>query len=246
MADVIAFGAHPDDVEIGCGGTVALLAAQGRSVVIVDFTRGESGTRGTPDEREKEAAEAARLLGAQARLNLGLPVGFLPFREPKSGVAARELAVAKVVELIRELRPTLLLANFPSDAHPDHVIVGEVVKQARYLAGLAKWAPSGAKNATPRHRPGLVLQYFEHEQHAPSLVVDVSAVYGKKLAAIRAHRSQLHDPTRKEPETALTRPDFLERRMARDRFFGAQVGVDYAEPFFVIGPPKITDPMTLL
>jgi len=241
MADVLAFGAHPDDVEIGCGGTVALLASRGLAVVIVDFTRGELGTRGTPAERAAEAAAAAQVLGASARLNLGLPDGFLPFCDPESGASARELAVARVVALLREHRPRLLLANYPSDAHPDHVIVGETVKQARYLAGLAKWR-AGAL----RHRPDLVLQYFEHEQHAPSLVVDVSAVYETKVAAIRCHRSQLHDPARNEPQTALSRPDFLERRAARDRFFGAQAGVDYAEPFFTIGPPRIVDPMSLV
>src|SRR5262245_21995292 len=123
MADVLALGAHPDDVEIGCGGTVALLASQGRSIVIADFTRGELGTRGTPDERGREAAAAAKVLGATARVNLELPDGQLPFTDPKSGRPTRELAVEKVVDLIREHRPRLLLANFPSDAHPDHVVV---------------------------------------------------------------------------------------------------------------------------
>ena len=241
MADVLAFGAHPDDVEIGCGGTVALLAKLGRSVVVVDFTRGETGTRGTPDERAREAAEAAKVLGATARLNLELPDGLLPFADPKSGRPARDLAVERIVELIREHRPRLLLANYPSDQHPDHVVVGETVKQARYLAGLQKWKPG-----RPRHRPDLVLQYFEHEQHEPSFVVDVSAVYEKKLAAIRCYRSQLHDPKRQELETALSRPDFLVRREARDRHFGVQAGVTHAEPFFLIGPPKVADPFSLL
>ena len=130
MADVLAFGAHPDDVEIGCGGTVALLASQGRSVVIVDFTRGEMGTRGTPEERAREAKSAAKRLGAASRVNLELPDGLLPFTYAER--PTRDLAVERVVDLIRELRPRLLLANYPSDAHPDHVVVGEVVKQARY------------------------------------------------------------------------------------------------------------------
>jgi bacillithiol biosynthesis deacetylase BshB1 len=241
MADVLAFGAHPDDVEIGCGGTVALLAKQGRDVIVVDFTRGETGTRGTPDQRAAEAVEAARILGARTRVNLELPDGLLPFTDPKSGRPTRELAAERVVDLIREHRPRLLLANFPSDAHPDHVVVGEVVKQARYLAGLQKWRAGKA-----RHRPDLVLQYFEHEQHEPSLLVDVSAVYPQKLAAIRCFRSQLHDPKSQELDTALSRPDFLERREARDRFFGTVAGVTHAEPFFLIGPPKIADPFSLL
>jgi LmbE family N-acetylglucosaminyl deacetylase len=137
-----------------------------------------------------------------------------------------------------------VLANFPSDAHPDHVVVGEVVKQARYLAGLAKWRTSGAPQS--RHRPDLLLHYFEHEQHAPNLVVDVSAVHDRKVAAIRCYRSQLFDPSRKEQETALSRPDFVERRVVRDRFFGTQAGVAHAEPFWVLGPAKITDPFCLL
>jgi bacillithiol biosynthesis deacetylase BshB1 len=241
MADVVAFGAHPDDIEIGCGGTVALLAARGHDVVMVDFTRGETGTRGTPEERAREAAEAARVLGASARENLGLPDGRLPFSLAEGGRATREVAVELVVDVLRRLQPRLLLANYPSDAHPDHVVVGEVVKQARYLAGLAKWRPGA-----PRHRPALVLEYFEHEQHAPSLVVDTSTTHEKKLAAIRCYRSQLHDPARGGLETALSRPDFLERRSARDRFFGAQAGVAFAEPFHVIGTPKISDPFSLL
>ncbi len=261
MADVLAFGAHPDDLEIGCGGTLALLAKQGREVVMVDFTRGELGTRGTVDERRTEADAAAKVLGAAARINLDLRDGWLPFSltltvtplsvppphgapigEPMRTAATwRELAVAKVVDLIREHRPRLLLANFPSDAHPDHVVVGEVVKQARYLAGLQKFQPDRA-----RHRPDLLLHYFEHEQHPPTCVVDISSVIDLKLAAIRCHRSQLHDPARAEPQTALSRPDFLERRAARDRFFGGQAGVDWAEPFFTDGPPKIADPMSLL
>lgn len=241
MADVLAFGAHPDDVEIGCGGTVALLVSQGRDVVIADFTRGETGTRGTPEERAREAADAARTLGASARLNLGLPDGLLAARAPGADRPARDEAVELVVDLIREHRPRLLLASFASDAHPDHVVVGEVVKQARYLAGLHKWRPG-----RPRHRPDLVLHYFEHEQHAPSLVVDVSGVYERKLAAIRCHRSQLHDPSRREPETALSRPDFLERREARDRFFGTLAGVRHAEPFSCVGPPRVADPFALL
>ena len=241
MADVLAFGAHPDDVEIGCGATVALLAKQGREVAIVDFTRGETGTRGTPDERAAEAAAAAKTLGATCRVNLGLPDGRLPFTDRETGRSIRELAVELVVDLIREHRPRLLLANYPSDAHPDHVIVGEVVKQARYLAGLQKWRPSKS-----RHRPDVLLQYFEHEQHEPSLVVDVSAVYSRKLEAIRCYKSQLHDPARKELETALSRPDFMERRESRDRFFGGLAGVQHAEPFFLIGPPKVSDPFSLL
>lgn len=241
MADVLAFGAHPDDLEIGCGGTLALLAAQGREVVLVDFTRGEMGTRGTIEERRAEADEAAKLLGAKARLNLELADGFLPFRDPRHEVASRELAVRRVVELLRDHRPRLVLTNYPSDAHPDHVIVGETVKQARYLAGLRKWHPGGE-----RHRPELVLHYFEHETHAPSLVVDISSTFERKMAAIRCHRSQLHDPSRGEPQTVLSRPDFLDRRAARDRFFGVQAGVEHAEPFFVQGPPRITDPMSLL
>lgn len=253
MADVVAFGAHPDDVEIGCGGTVALLASQGREVVIVDFTRGETGTRGTPDERAREALSAAKVLGAAARENLDLPDGRLPFSMAASSALdgasrlVREVAVERVVEVLRRHRPRLLLANFPSDAHPDHVVVGEVVKQARYLAGLTKWQAPG--KTQPRHRPHLLLQYFEHEQHEPNLVVDVSAVHERKIAAIGCYRSQLHDPARSarhEQETALSRPDFIERRVARDRFFGTQVGVAHAEPFRVIGPPKITDPFCLL
>jgi bacillithiol biosynthesis deacetylase BshB1 len=250
MADVVAFGAHPDDIEIGCGGTIALLVAQGRKVVLVDFTRGETGTRGTPQERAAEAAEAARVLGAVERENLELPDGRLPFSMAASSAAdgasrlVREVAVEKVVEVLRRHRPRLVLANFPSDAHPDHVVGGEVVKQARYLAGLAKWQAPG--RAQPRHRPDLLLQYFEHEQHPPNVVVDVSSVHAKKLDAIRCYRSQLHDPRRNEPQTALSTPDFIERRAARDRHFGVLAGVKFAEPFFVVGTPKITDPFCLL
>lgn len=226
--DVLAVGAHPDDVEIGCGGTVARLARSGRTVGILDLTRGEMGTRGTPETRAREAQEAARILGAAFRESLDLGDG---------GLRTDRDAELLLATKIRELRPKVIL-NMPREArHPDHAKASRLVADAAFLAGLAALPIPGE-----RHRPDRVVCSMERYLFLPTFVVDVSDHWETKLAAIRAFGSQFEkDGPGSEPRTFISRPEFLEEIEARGRFFGGQVGVRYGEPFFSEIPPRVDD-----
>jgi len=229
--DVVAFGAHPDDIELGCGGTLAKLADAGRSVVFVDLTRGELGTRGTTDVREQEAREAARILGVVTRENLALPDGQL---------ALTADAKRKVVETIRRLRPRLVFVPYFRDRHPDHVHAGEIVYEGTFLAGLPRYVTGDAS-----YRPDKILYYMGWEEFSPTFIVDISEQFERKMEAIRAHTSQftLADPA--YPETRLTSPAteyLLRSRMAH---YGALIGKEYGEGFLIRGVLEVDDPLKL-
>jgi len=232
--DAIAIGAHPDDAELGAGGTLLRLAALGYTTGIVDMTRGELSTRGTPDERSGEAREAARVLGLAHRVTLDLGDGRLD-DTPE--------ARAALVDVLRRLRPKLLFTHHWDEPHPDHVATARLVRAAAYLAGLAKWQP---EPGLERHRPFAVAHFGVPKWTAPSFVVDVSDWADGKAAAIRCHRSQLHDPTRAEPDTAVSSAAFLERLDARDRYFGSLIGVRHGEAFFVKHALAVEDPIRML
>lgn len=227
--DVLAVGAHPDDVELGCGGTVAALAARGYSVGILDLTRGEMGTRGTPETRAEEAAEAARILGAAFRLTLDLGDG---------GLRTDRDAELAVLDTVRRSRPRLVLAMLPSDRHPDHVRAGRLVKDASFYAGLR-----ALETGVAAWRPQQVISFFAWYVEKPTFYVDVSDVHDTKLAAIRAYRSQFYDPDATGPETIIAAKGFLEAMVARTRAYGAQAGVAYAEAFVSSLPPRVDDPV---
>jgi bacillithiol biosynthesis deacetylase BshB1 len=234
MADVLAIGAHPDDVELTMGGLLLRLRDAGRSVAILDLTRGEGGTRGTPEIRAREAAEAAALLGAEARVVLDLGDGRL---------AATEEVRRAVVDAIRRFRPALVLAPRGADLHPDHAAAGEAVRSVRYVCGMPKWFPG----PHGPHRPRSFLYSMHHScDRPPSLVVDVTPVFERKMSLVRCFASQLHDPGSKEPRTSIASEDFLPRWEARHRWFGERIGVRYGEPFFHEGPVPVLDPVTLL
>ena len=229
--DVVAFGAHPDDIELGCGGTLAKLVEAGRSIVFVDLTRGELGTRGTTDVREQEAREAARILGAVARENLALPDGSL---------ALTVEAKYKVVEVIRRFRPRLVLLPYFRDRHPDHVHASEIVYEGTFLAGLPRYVTGEAS-----YRPEKILYYMGWEEFSPSFIVDISEQFERKMEAIRAYASQftLADPS--YPETRLTSPatgGLIRSRMAH---YGALIGKKYGEAFLVRGVLEVEDPLKL-
>jgi bacillithiol biosynthesis deacetylase BshB1 len=227
--DVLAVGAHPDDVELGCGGTLLALAARGYTFGILDLTRGEMGTRGTPETRAQEAAEAARILGARFRETLDLGDG---------GLRTDREAELQVIDVVRRARPRLLFAMLPSDRHADHVRAGRLVKEASYYAGLRTLETGAAA-----HRPQQVVHYFATYVERPSFLVDVSDVHVRKLDALRAYRSQFHEPSSKEPDTYIAAKGFLEGIVARARVFGAQAGVEYAEGFVSALPPRLEDPV---
>lgn len=227
--DVLAFGPHPDDVELAMGGTLLKLAAFGYRTGIVDLTSGEMGTRGTPAERRRESEEAARLLGVTVRRNLDLGDGRLsPSDDAKRAVA----------RVLRELRPSLAFTNYPENNHPDHSAAGPLVAEAAYLAGLVKLDVDGGP-----HRPNRVLYYLVPHKVPPSFVVDVTEFHDRKMKAVRAYRSQLFDSGRDAPETYISQPGFLSRIEAIDRYHGALIDVDFGEAFYVREALRVDDPV---
>lgn len=224
--DILAFGAHPDDVELHIGGTLAKMAAAGYAVGVVDLTRGELGTRGTPEVRAREAKAAAKILGLRLRENLGLPDG---------GVQVTAASRLKVIAALRRHRPMLVLAPHWDEAHPDHAHAGKLVAEASHHAGLAK-----IKTGLERFRPKAILYYMIPPFVRPTFIVDVSAHIEQREAAIRAHRSQLFDPGR-APDTYLSQPDFLDRVNAVVTYYGTIIGRAKGEAFFMKVPPEIPD-----
>lgn len=228
--DILAIAAHPDDIEMCCAGTLAALRERGRSFGILDLTRGEMGTRGTPAIREQEARRAAEILGASFRESLDLGDGSL-----RTGTAEE----TAVIDAIRRSEPRIVFTSYPEDRHPDHARAGRLVAEASYYAGLRK-----RQSGHPAHRPQQVL-YFStmYYHHPPSFVVDVSRWHERKMTAIRAFASQFHDPQSREPETMLTTTSFLHEIEARSRHYGMMIGVEFGEGFITRRPPRIEDPL---
>lgn len=227
--DVLAFGAHPDDVELFAGGTLAKLAGLGYSTGIVDMTRGELGTRGSPEARAEEAQAAAAILGVKVRENLDLGDG---------RVELTSASRIKVIGVLREYRPEVVLVHHWDDRHPDHVNTSRLVTEAAHHAGLAK-----IHTAYERFRPNVLLYYMLPVHVVPTFVVDVSAVAEQRIAAIRAHKSQLHDPSRGEPETYLSHPDFLQHVENIISHYGTLIGRRKGEAFWYRGVPEFEDPV---
>ena len=225
--DALCFGAHPDDVELTSGGLAARLAGDGHAVGIVDLTRGELASRGDPALREREAQAAAVALGVSLRRTLALPDGGLDRRDPAQ--------LKAVVECLREHRPRLVVAPDRHDEHPDHIEASCLVARACYLSGLARYPADGE-----RHRPARVLFALYRHGPEPDVVVDVSAVWARRMVALHAHASQL-DPAA-GPGTYLTAPGFLGEVEARARAWGARAGVEFGEGYRVRGPLPVLDP----
>jgi len=235
--DVLAIGAHPDDVELGCGGTVALLARQGRRVGILHLTRGERGTRGTAEERLAEAERAALELGAVDLAFLDAGDGGL-----RTGPAEEDA----LIEVLRTWRPELVLGPSPSDRHPDHGRAHRLVEAACFYSGLANRGKGEA------HRPAAYFSYMQHDSFEPSFVVDVTATWEAKRQALRAYRSQLFQPgvqpgeRRTEPVTKVSTEDFSLMVEGRARHFGSLIGATFGEPFWNRLPLAVSDPFLLL
>lgn len=230
--DILAIGAHPDDVELCCGGTIAKIARAGRKVGIVDLTEGELSTRGTPAIRNKEAMAAARILGC-TRENAELPDGRIDTSLP---------CRMKLIQLYRKYRPKILLIPHHEERHPDHVNAHHLCREAWFYAGLRKieTALNGVRQEP--WRPHNFFSYMQWHEFTPSFAVDISDVYGRRLRAIKAHKSQVYNPQSKGPRTILSQQDFLEMLEARARYYGYRIGVRYAEPFYsvqLLGVPDI-------
>ncbi|MCB0289890.1 MAG: bacillithiol biosynthesis deacetylase BshB1 [Calditrichaeota bacterium] len=231
--DVLAFGPHPDDVELGCGGTLAKLAGMGYATGIIDLTRGEMGTRGTVAEREREAADAAQILGARLRENLAIPDADIR-NTPENR--------RKLIDAVRKYRPALVFAPNHDDRHPDHRHAAQLITEACFYAGVEKIAP-GPYDA---FRPRRVIYYMITYEFEPSFLVDISAQYPQKLAAIKAHRSQFYNPAYPGRETFISSPEYLEAVEFRMRHYGWKAGVKYAEPLRVREAILLDDLFTAL
>jgi bacillithiol biosynthesis deacetylase BshB1 len=231
--DALAIGAHADDVELGCGGTVALLASHGRKVGILHLTRGEAGTRGTVEERQREAEAAAGALGAAW-------VDFLDFGDGglRTGPAEEDV----LIDVLRRLRPELVFGPAPSDRHPDHGRAHRLVADACYYSGLAR------RGEGAPHRPAAVFSYMQHDPFTPSFVVDVTQTWDRKLEALAAYESQLHQQgqERDEPLTKVASQEFRQAVEGRARHYGLLVGTDFGEPFWNRLPLAVADPWQLL
>ena len=215
--DILAFGAHPDDVELGCGGTISKQVNLGSKIGIVDLTRGELGTRGSAEIRDKEAALAAQILGVEFRHNMGFKDGFFQNDETHQ---------MELVKIIREYRPRIVLANAVSDRHPDHKKGSELVSTACFLAGLPK-----IKTGQEAWRPDVVYHYIQFEEIEPNFVVDVSDFMSIKMEAVKAFRSQFFDASSKEPETIISSQEFLDSVYYRAANLGRLSRVKFAEGF---------------
>jgi N-acetylglucosamine malate deacetylase 1 len=232
--DVLAFGAHADDAELSCGGTLVKLAGMGYRTGVVALTRGESGTRGNAEIRAREFANAAEVMGLAVHKMLDIPDGRVEVTWENK---------LKIIAEIRAHRPRLVFAPYGTDRHPDHESASQLVRAGAYLAGLKK-----IDTGQEAFRPVRVVFCQSRFEFVPSFVVDISEAHDKKMGAIRAYSSQFHIPDQVGPgagpgETLIGRPEFLELIEARDRRFGAQIGVKYGEPFLVREALNVDDPV---
>ena len=222
--DLLVIAAHPDDAELGCGGTIAKHLAGGKKVGIVDLTRGELGTRGTAEIRDAEAAEAAKILGLSARENLGLADGY--FQNAK----ADQL---KVVEAVRKYQPEIVLANAIYDRHPDHGRASELIYDACFLAGLPKVETTLDGKSQMAWRPKAIYHFVQSRSLTPDIVIDISEFWDVKMKSVLAYKSQFHDPNSKEPSTFISSPQFLKMVESRAVEYGQIIGVPYGEGYTI-------------
>ncbi len=218
--DILAFAPHPDDVELGCGGSLIVAADQGWRVAVADLTEGEMSSRGTPDQRQQEKKKAAELLGLCARHSVGLPDSLIGM-DPDHRLP--------VIQLIRQTRPRIVLAPYWEDRHPDHVRASNLVREACFFAEVGKVGDG------PPYRPERLFYYLLRTPFSPSFVMDVSSVWQRRMAAVRAYASQFQ-ANDSSVETALSRPDFLRALEARAIGFGAMIRAAYGEPFLSAEP----------
>jgi N-acetylglucosamine malate deacetylase 1 len=240
--DLLAIGVHPDDIELSCSGTLLRHIDQGKTVGLLDLTRGELGTRGNADIRDQEAAEAAGLMGAAFRKNLAMPDGFFEYGESN---------LRKIIAVIRECQPEIVLCNAVVDRHPDHGRAAQLTADACFYAGLVK-IPSYDEHgqAQDRWRPSAVYHYIQDFNLRPDFVVDISPYIDRKLQLVRAFRSQFFVPEAKEFEQELSSPisgkDFMDYLRAKASTYGRPAGFDFAEGFTVARTPGVKDLFQLI
>lgn len=226
--DILAFGVHPDDVELSCTGTLLVEQKNGKRTGIIDLTAGELGTRGSGEIRKQEAADAAKILGVAARENLEMADGFLQNDEAHQ---------RKIIACIRTYQPEIILCNAPEDRHPDHGKSSKLVADAAFLSGLMKIETEKDGSLQQAWRPKYVFRYIQDRFLQPDFVIDVTAVFDQKIEAIKAYKTQFSvddagkDTGTNEPQTYISTPEFLESVIYRHKWFGKMIGVKYAEGF---------------
>ncbi len=228
--DILAFGAHPDDVELGCGATIAKEVVSGKNVGIIDLTRGELGTRGTAETRDAEAKAAATILGVHVRENLGFADGF--FVNDKS----HQL---EIIKILRKYQPDIVLCNAIEDRHIDHAKGSSLVSDACFLSGLLKVETELDGEKQIHWRPKHVYHYMQWKNLEPDLAVDVTGYMDIKMKAVLAYQTQFYDPKSKEPETPISSKNFTDSVKFRARDLGRLIGTEYAEGFNVERYPAV-------
>jgi bacillithiol biosynthesis deacetylase BshB1 len=232
--DILAVFAHPDDLELTVGGTMLKMKSLGYRTGAIDVTRGEMGTRGTPEGRAEEAEAAAKILQLDVRENLELPDGHV-FCDDRSRIA--------LVRALRRLKPKVILTHQIGDPHPDHDHISQLVRESARLSSMQNY--DGGKGQERIKVPMIAHNIFSRRV-TPSFIVDITEFHERKMDAIRAHASQFHDPDSNEPETRLTDRRFLEELSNRSKYFGSLIGVESGEPFFVREALNIENPVELL
>ncbi len=220
--DILAFGVHPDDVELGCSGTIIAAIAEGKTVGIIDLTQGELGTRGSVETRYNEAAAAAAIMGVSVRENLKMADGFFQNDE-----AHQRLVIAA----IRKYQPEIILCNAPEDRHPDHGRSAKLVSDAAFLSGLRKIVTDNNGENQKAWRPKYIFHYIQDRFIQPSFVIDITAYHDIKIEAILAYKTQFNSAGTDEPQTYISSPQFLDTVKARALMLGKRIGVKYAEGF---------------
>jgi bacillithiol biosynthesis deacetylase BshB1 len=220
--DILAFGVHPDDVELSCAGALLVEQKNGKKTGIIDLTAGELGTRGSGEIRKTEAAEAAKILGVEIRENLEMADGFFQNDEAHQ---------RKVITAIRAFQPEIILCNAPEDRHPDHGRSSKMLADAAFLSGLMKIQTEFNGSFQQAWRPKYVFRYIQDRMLQPDFVIDITDVFEQKIEAIKAYKTQFLSTGNDEPQTYISTPDFLDSVIYRHKWFGKMIGVKYAEGF---------------
>ena len=232
MVDILAFGAHPDDVELSAAGTLIKHINIGYSVGIIDLTMGEMGTRGTSKIRALEAEQAMKIIGAKFRQNLKMPDSFIDLSKK---------SIEKVVEVIRANQPKIILCNAVKDRHPEHGIAASLVSKACFISGLTKYETFFDGQAQVPHRPQNIYHYIQDQWIEPDFVVDISKEMDQKVKAVKAFESQFYNPKSKEPNTPISSKDFMDSILSKANLLGRIIGRSFGEGFTVERPIGTND-----
>ena len=228
--DILAFAAHPDDIELACSGTLIKEIARGKKVGIIDLTEGELGSRGSSELRYEEAAKASQVMGVSIRENLNLGDGFFEINEE---------SMLRVIEMIRKYQPEIVLCNAIKDRHPDHGRGSELVKRATFLSGLIKIETEIDGKIQEKWRPKQVFHYIQDEYIEPDFVIDITEEFETKMESIYCYSSQFYNPKSTEPQTPISSKEFIDFLDGRARQFGRSIGAKYGEGFTSSNPLKI-------